>query len=47
MDVNLALTVELGRTNMFINDVNGLNDGVVVELDKIVGEHLDILAIGR
>ncbi|EMO53787.1 flagellar motor switch protein FliN [Leptospira noguchii] len=47
MDVNLALTVELGRTNMFIKDVNGLNEGVVVELDKNVGEDLDILANGR
>ncbi|EMJ96132.1 flagellar motor switch protein FliN [Leptospira alstonii] len=47
MDVNLALTVELGRTNMYIKDVNGLNEGVVVELDKNVGEDLDILANGR
>ncbi|RHX90619.1 flagellar motor switch protein FliN [Leptospira stimsonii] len=47
MDVNLALTVELGRTNMFIKDVNGLNEGTVVELDKNVGEDLDILANGR
>ncbi|EMK09796.1 MULTISPECIES: flagellar motor switch protein FliN [Leptospira] len=47
MDVNLALTVELGRTNMFIKDVNGLNEGIVVELDKNVGEDLDILANGR
>nr|WP_100765626.1 flagellar motor switch protein FliN [Leptospira ellisii]PJZ91566.1 flagellar motor switch protein FliN [Leptospira ellisii] len=47
MDVNLALTVELGRTNMFIKDVNGLNEGTVVELDKNVGDDLDILANGR
>ncbi|XDD51751.1 flagellar motor switch protein FliN [Leptospira sp. WS92.C1] len=47
MDVNLALTVELGRTNMYIKDVNGLNEGTVVELDKNVGEDLDILANGR
>ncbi|TGL96167.1 flagellar motor switch protein FliN [Leptospira barantonii] len=47
MDVNLALTVELGRTNMYIKDVNGLNEGIVVELDKNVGEDLDILANGR
>ncbi len=47
LDVNIALTVELGRTNMFIKDVLGLNEGAVVELDSAVGEDLDILANGK
>ncbi|TGJ99302.1 flagellar motor switch protein FliN [Leptospira semungkisensis] len=47
LDVNIALTVELGRTNMYIKDVLGLNEGAVVELDNAVGEDLDILANGK
>ncbi|EIE01622.1 flagellar motor switch protein FliN [Leptospira licerasiae] len=47
LDVNVALTVELGRTNMYIKDVLGLNEGAVVELDNAVGEDLDILANGK
>ncbi|PJZ64130.1 flagellar motor switch protein FliN [Leptospira wolffii] len=47
LDVNIALTVELGRTNMYIKDVLGLSEGAVVELDNAVGEDLDILANGK
>ncbi|EQA37184.1 flagellar motor switch protein FliN [Leptospira inadai serovar Lyme str. 10] len=47
LDVNIALTVELGRTNMFIKDVLALSEGAVVELDSAVGEDLDILANGK
>jgi flagellar motor switch protein FliN len=47
MDVTMSLTVELGRTNMLIKDVLQLSDGAVVELDKMVGEDLDLLANGK
>ncbi|WP_100715411.1 flagellar motor switch protein FliN, partial [Leptospira perolatii] len=47
LDVHIALTVELGRTNMFIKDVLALSEGAVVELDNAVGEELDILANGK
>ncbi len=47
LDVTLTLTVELGRTQMFIKDVLQLSEGTVVELDKNVGEELDILANGK
>ncbi|EPG75390.1 flagellar motor switch protein FliN [Leptospira fainei serovar Hurstbridge str. BUT 6] len=47
LDVNIALTVELGRTNMYIKDVLALSEGAVVELDSAVGEDLDILANGK
>ncbi|TGK13896.1 flagellar motor switch protein FliN [Leptospira fletcheri] len=47
LDVNVALTVELGRTNMYIKDVLALSEGAVVELDNAVGEDLDILANGK
>jgi flagellar motor switch protein FliN/FliY len=47
MDVTMSLTVELGRTNMLIKDVLQLSEGAVVELDKNVGEDLDLLANGK
>jgi flagellar motor switch protein FliN/FliY len=47
MDVTLSLTVELGRTNMYIKDVLQLSEGTIVELDKNVGEELDVLANGK
>lgn len=47
MDVTMSLTIELGRTNMYIKDVLQLSEGAVVELDKNVGEELDLLANGK
>jgi flagellar motor switch protein FliN/FliY len=47
MDVTMSLTVELGRTNMNIKDVIQLSEGALVELDKTVGEELDLLANGK
>jgi len=47
LDVTLQLTIELGRTSMYIKDVLQLTEGTVVELDKNVGEELDILANGK
>jgi flagellar motor switch protein FliN len=47
MDVTMSLTVELGRTNMLIKDVLQVSEGAVIELDKNVGEDMDILANGK
>lgn len=47
LDVTLTLTVELGRTQMYIKDVLQLSEGNIVELDKNAGEELDILANGK
>ncbi|HMV79001.1 MAG TPA: flagellar motor switch protein FliN [Leptospiraceae bacterium] len=47
MDVTMSLTVELGRTNMLIKDILQLSEGAIVELDKAVGEDLDLLANGK
>jgi flagellar motor switch protein FliN/FliY len=47
LEVTLQLTIELGRTTMFIKDVLQLTEGTVVELDKNIGEELDILANGK
>jgi flagellar motor switch protein FliN/FliY len=46
-DVHLAMTVELGRTRMYVEDVLNLQSGAVVELDKAAGDPVDILVNGR
>lgn len=43
MDVNLNLTVELGRTTMLVKDILGLGEGSIIELDKLAGEPVDLL----
>lgn len=47
MDVPLKVTVELGRTRMQIRDVLDLGKGSVVELDRLVGEPIDMLVNGK
>ena len=46
-DGNLEVKIELGRTRMFVEDVLKLNEGSVVELDKLAGDPVDVLANGR
>lgn len=46
-DVELDVKVELGRTNMYIEDVLRLGVGSVVELDKLAGDPVDIYVNGR
>lgn len=46
-DIQVTLTVELGRTDMVIEEVMGLTPGKVVELDKLAGEPLDVLVNGK
>ena len=41
-DVDLHVTIELGRTQMFVEDVLKLSDGAVVELDKLAGDPVDV-----
>ena len=47
LDIPLEITVELGRTRMVVNDLLRLGQGSVVELSKMAGETLDILANRR
>ena len=44
LDIPLEVTVQLGRTNMLVNDLLKLGQGSVIELDKMAGETLEILA---
>lgn len=46
-DVNLNLTIELGRTRMLVEDVLRLGEGSVVELDKLAGDPVDVYVNGR
>ena len=46
-DVPLEITVELGRTRKRISEILDFAPGSVIELDKLVGEALDILANGK
>jgi flagellar motor switch protein FliN/FliY len=45
-NIQVKLTVEVGGTKISIGDLLKLNDGSVVELDRLAGEHLDILVNG-
>lgn len=47
LDVPLSVSVELGRTRMMIKDLLLLGQGSVVELDKLVGEPMEILVNER
>jgi flagellar motor switch protein FliN/FliY len=46
-DVELDLKIELGRAQMYLEDVLRLKEGVVVALDKLAGDPVDIYANGR
>jgi flagellar motor switch protein FliN/FliY len=46
-DVQLDMTVELGRTHMHLEDVLQLRKGAVVPLDKLAGDPADIFVNGR
>jgi flagellar motor switch protein FliN/FliY len=44
LDVPIEVTVELGRTKLLVNELLKLGQGSVIELSKLAGETLDILA---
>ena len=41
-DVELNVKIELGRARMLVEDVLKLNEGSVVELDKLAGDPVDV-----
>lgn len=47
MDVDMELTVELGRTRKPIREILAMGEGTVIELDKLAGEPVDILVNGK
>ncbi len=46
-NVEMALTVEIGRTRMAVRDVLNLEPGGVIELDRSAGAPADVLLNGR
>ena len=46
-DIPVQVTVVLGKTNMQVNQLLKLGRGAVIELDKKVGEAIDILVNNR
>lgn len=46
-DVELDLRIELGRTEMYLEEVLKLRKGAVVPLDKLAGDPVDIFVNGR
>lgn len=46
-DVEMEVTVELGRTSMPIRDLLSLQPGMVVEIDRVAGAPIDVLVNGR
>jgi flagellar motor switch protein FliN/FliY len=46
-DVELSVSVELGRTEMLVEDILRLSEGSVVELDKLAGDPVDVFVNHR
>lgn len=43
LDVEMPVSIELGRTDMPISEILTLGPGSIVELDKLAGEPVDLL----
>ena len=46
LDIPVTLSMEIGRTNISIRNLLQLNQGSVVELDRLAGEPMDVLVNG-
>ncbi len=46
-DVELDVSIELGRTRLRIEDVLSLGDGAVIELDRLAGDPVDVYVSDR
>jgi len=46
LDVPVTISMEIGRTNIAIRNLLQLNQGSVVELDRLAGEPMDVLVNG-
>jgi flagellar motor switch protein FliN/FliY len=47
LDVQMTVTVELGRTKKYIKEILMLGEGSILELDKLAGEPVDLLVNGK
>jgi flagellar motor switch protein FliN/FliY len=46
-DLSVPVAIELGRTQMSVQEVLALGRGSVVELDRLVGEPIDVYVADR
>tara|TARA_B100001059_G_scaffold145917_1_gene145861 strand:+ start:819 stop:1139 length:321 start_codon:yes stop_codon:yes gene_type:complete len=46
MDIPVTISMEVGRSQISIRNLLQLNQGSVVELDRIAGESLDVMVNG-
>jgi len=46
LDIPVTISMEIGRTNISIRNLLQLNQGSVVELDRLAGEPMDVLVNG-
>jgi flagellar motor switch protein FliN/FliY len=46
LDIPVTISMEIGRTSISIRNLLQLNQGSVVELDRLAGESMDVLVNG-
>jgi flagellar motor switch protein FliN/FliY len=47
LDMSLPVSIEFGRTSMTVQDVLALSTGSVIQLERMVGEPIDIFVSDR
>lgn len=47
LDMSLPVSIEFGRTNMTVQEVLALGTGSVIQLERMVGEPIDIFVSDR
>jgi len=47
LDIPLEVSIEIGRTRILIKDLLQLQEGTIIELDKLAGEPLDLYVNSR
>lgn len=46
-NIPIEVTVELGRTSVSLKDIYELNEGSIIELERLAGEPLDLVVNGQ
>ena len=47
LDVNVTISVEIGRTKMTLRELLALGEGSIIQLDKLAGEPMSVLVNGK
>lgn len=46
-DVNIKITVELGRAKMKVKKILDMNKGTIIEINKVAGEQVELYVCGK